>query len=125
MDYLLYTLHAVCVAGVQRESILVRVCMTCTYSPSTRLCNYFALALHTPAPNVMRAQPFCQMQAEDEPAASHLPTHLLIKTPVLKMTPLIRGAFHLQRQLKLLFKQIRQFGSVDWNANLRLGEGIQ
>ena len=28
------------------------------------------------------------------------------------MTPLIRGAFHLQRQLKLLFKQIRRFGSV-------------
>jgi hypothetical protein len=39
-------------------------------------------------------------------------THLLIKMPVLKMTPLIRGAFHLQRQLKLLFKQIRRFGSV-------------
>lgn len=28
------------------------------------------------------------------------------------MTPLIRGAFHLQRQLKLLFKQIQRFGSV-------------
>jgi hypothetical protein len=28
------------------------------------------------------------------------------------MTPLIRGAFHLQRQLKLLLKQILRFGSV-------------
>jgi hypothetical protein len=40
------------------------------------------------------------------------------------MTPLIRGAFHLQRQLKLLFKQIRRFGSVNWNANLRLSVGL-
>jgi hypothetical protein len=65
MDYLLYARYTQCVlrASVQRAQHSSYVCMTCTYSPSThRLCNYFALALHTPAPNVARAaQPFCQI----------------------------------------------------------------
>jgi hypothetical protein len=65
ITYYMHATRSVCCgrAGVQRAQHSSYVCMTCTYSPSThRLCNYFALALHTPAPNVARAaQPFCQI----------------------------------------------------------------
>lgn len=69
-----YTLHCMCVAGARRA--FVRVCMTCTYLHALAVLVSVIIRSRSTYARMCGAQPFCQFpQAEDEPAASHLPIY--------------------------------------------------